>query len=259
MRIVGTIEARMGSSRLPGKTLMPVYRDKSLLSLVVERFHRCQAVDDIWVATSTQPSDDAIAQWCALERINCFRGSEDNVLDRMVATAHEAQADGIVQMGADCAYLDFQLIDALVAEFRKDRYDYVCNDMSLTYPLGVYGHVVRTECLRAINARSDLNPQDREDVVRYIWERPDRYAILNLAAPAGLNRPQIRLTVDYSEDLALARRVYRHFDHTLFSTREIIELYRSHPEWFLETQGLIQAQAPFLSRVAGYETIPAAI
>ncbi len=257
MKIVGTIEARMGSSRLPGKTLMPIYGDKTLLELVVARFRRCHEVDAVWVATSREPSDDAIARWCASHGIACFRGSEADVLDRVTRTAREACADGIVQMGADSAYLDGALTDELVARFRTNRYDYVCNDMRLTYPLGIYGHVVRTACLQALNERRDLDAQDREDVVRPIWEHPERYAILSLSAPPGLHCPEIRLTIDYSEDLTLARQIYRHFGRTDFTTRDILDLYARQPDLFRETRGLIQRQAPFLSAVSGYETAPA--
>lgn len=257
MKIVGTIEARMGSSRLPGKTLMSVFDTKTLLELVVERFSRCRQVDTIWVATSTEPSDDAIAQWCAAQDVACFQGSEEDVLDRVTRTAQAAGADGIVQMGADSAFLDFRLIDELASHFRTNRYDFVCNDMTLTYPLGIYGHVVRTECLQSINNRTDLSPNDREDVVRYIWERPENYTILNLAAPPSLRCPEIRLTVDYPADLSLAMKVYRHFGHTHFTTRDIVALYRAQPEWFRETKGLIQKQAPFLSDTEGYETLVA--
>lgn len=259
MNIVGTIEARMGSSRLPGKTLMPVFGPKHLLALVVERFGYCREVDAIWVATSTETSDDAIAQWCDANGIKCFRGSEEDVLDRVVRTASEARADGIVQMGADSAYLDFRLIDELVSRFRTGRYDYVCNDMVLTYPLGIYGHVVRTGCLQALNARRDLAAADREDVVRYIWERPEAYTILSLSAPPPLQCPEIRLTVDYPEDFALARHIYRHFNQTRFTTQDIIALYKEKPDLFRETKGLIQMQAPFLSKVNGYETLTASL
>jgi spore coat polysaccharide biosynthesis protein SpsF (cytidylyltransferase family) len=255
LKIIGIIEARMGSSRLPGKTLMPVFKEKALLELVVERFMRCCKVDEIWVATTTETADDAIMQWCADHNIRCFRGSEEDVLDRVAQTAIQADADGIVQMGADSAYLDYRLIDELVLHFRSGRYDYVCNDMVLTYPLGIYGHVVKTECLRTINAKSDLEPADRENVVRYVWERPSEYSILNVTAPSELSFPGMRLTIDYPEDLTLARRVYRHFNHTAFSTKQIIGLCHSAPEMFRATKGLVQEQAPFFSRVEGYRNV----
>lgn len=258
MRIIGTIEARMGSSRLPGKTLMPVFKDKTLLELVVERFMRCRNVDEIWVATTTEPADDAINQWCADRNINCFRGSEEDVLDRVAQTAIQADAEGIVQMGADSAYLDFRLVDELVLHFRSGRHDYVCNDMVLTYPLGIYGHVVKTTCLQAINAKSELEPADRENVVRYIWERQSEYSILNVTAPSELSFPGMRLTIDYPDDLTLARQVYGHFNHTAFSTKEIVALCQSKPEMFQATMGLVQEQAPFFSEVEGYQSITGA-
>jgi spore coat polysaccharide biosynthesis protein SpsF len=245
----------MGSSRLPGKTLMPVFGDKTLLELVVERFMRCRKVDEIWVATTTEQADDVITQWCDDRNINCFRGSEEDVLDRVAQTAIQADAEGIVQMGADSVYLDYRLLDELVLYFRSGRYDYVCNDMVLTYPLGIYGHVVKTECLQTINAKSELEPADRENVVRYIWERPLEYSILNVTAPNEISFPGMRLTIDYHDDLTLARQVYRHFNHTAFYTKEIVDLCHSRPEIFQATMGLVQEQAPFLSKVEGYQSI----
>ncbi len=255
MKIIGTIEARMGSSRLPGKTLMPVFGEKTLLELVVERFMHCSELDAIWVATTTEPADDAIAHWCGDHHINCFRGSEEDVLDRVTQTAIQADADGIVQMGADSAYLDFRLLDELAAHFKSGCYDYVCNDMVLTYPLGIYGHVVKTECLLAINTSTGLEPADRENVVRFIWERPSQYSILNMTAPPELSFPGMRLTIDYPEDLDLARKLYGHFNHIVFSTNEIVEVYHSKPELFQATMGLVQEQAPFFSKVEGYKSI----
>ena len=138
MKIVGTIEARMGSSRLPKKTLMKIYKDFTLLELVVKRFKLCKNIDDIIVATTIEKQDDKIALWCEQNNIAYYRGSEENVLDRVTNASIQANADVIVQMGADSAYLDFELIDELLEVYKNGSYDYVCNDMELTYPLGIY-------------------------------------------------------------------------------------------------------------------------
>src|SRR3989337_1129264 len=106
MKIIGTIEARMGSSRLPGKTLTEIYQGNVLLGMVVKRFRQCKEIDDIWVATTDTHQDDVIANWCEMNSVCCYRGSENDVLDRVVKTALSAKADAIVQMGADSAYLD---------------------------------------------------------------------------------------------------------------------------------------------------------
>jgi spore coat polysaccharide biosynthesis protein SpsF len=246
-RIVGTVEARMGSSRLPGKTMTPLYNGMPLLECVVRRFRACRNVDDIVVATTVEKNDDIIAEWCKNNGVPVFRGSEKNVLDRVVCAARQHNADAIVQMGADSAYLDYQLIDLLVRHYRNGNLDYVCNDLKLTYPLGIYGHVVNIAKLSEVNCRKDLSDKDRSDVVRYFWEHPETYTIANIEAPAELCYPELRLTIDYPEDLEQAKNTYTYFGSYLFTTAQVIELYRQRPELFERTRNLVQQSAPFLT------------
>jgi spore coat polysaccharide biosynthesis protein SpsF len=246
MTIIGTIEARMGSTRTPGKTLIEIFDGISLLGAVCKRFQLCRNIDDVYVATTVEPKDDAIALWCERNSVRYHRGSENNVLDRVVQTALTAGADAIVQMGADSAYLDFELIDYLVSLYRSGSFDYVCNDLELTYPLGIYGHVVRVATLASLNAKDDLTDNDREDVVRYIWEHPQTYGILNITAPPALAYPGLRLTVDYPEDVEQARDIYIKLGRFDFTTSDVVDLYRREPEVFEKTMKLVQKSAPFL-------------
>jgi len=246
MKIVGTIEARMGSSRLPEKTLMKIYKDFTLLELVVKRFSLCENIDDVIVATTVEKQDDSIALWCQENGVLCYRGSEDDVLDRVVNASIKADADVIVQMGADSAYLDFKLIDELIEVYRNGEYDYVCNDMELTYPLGIYAHVVKVTKLIELNKKNGLSSEDREDVVRYIWEHPQEYNILNIKAEKNKNYPNLRLTVDYPEDFDLAYKIYNHFKRIDFTSEDIINLYNSDKKLFEGVSKLVQHSAPFI-------------
>lgn len=246
MKIVGTIEARMGSSRLPEKTLKKVYKDFTLLELVVQRFRLCKNIDDIIVATTVEPQDDKIALWCEQNDIPYYRGSEANVLDRVTNASVKAKADVIVQMGADSAYLDFELIDELIDVYKNGKYDYVCNDMELTYPLGIYGHIVKVEKLIELNKKDSLTMEDREDVVRYIWEHPKEYNILHIKATDDKYYPDLRLTVDYPEDFELASNIYNHFNKMNFTTSDVIELYKTNRKLFESVSKLIQHSAPFI-------------
>jgi spore coat polysaccharide biosynthesis protein SpsF len=248
MKIVGTIEARMGSSRSPGKTLMEIYEGVSLLGLVCRRFRLCRNIDDVYVATTVESQDDPIAEWCTRNSVNYYRGSENNVLDRVVKTSKSAGADAIVQMGADSAYLDFELIDHLVFLYRSGSYDYVCNDLELTYPLGIYGHVVSVAKLSEINGDNGLTDQDREDVISFLLKQPGTYRILNITAPGELSYAQLRLTVDYPEDIEQAQNIYARFNRFDFTTSDIIELYHREPEIFAKTMNLVQKSAPFLRK-----------
>jgi len=247
MRVVGTIEARMGSSRLPGKTLMEIAPGLTLLGLVVARFRLCSELSSVWVATSLERGDDPVARWCEEHQVPFHRGSEDDVLERVTETAVKAGADAIVQMGADSAYLDYQLIDQLVGIYRSGAYDYVCNDLKLTYPLGIYGHVVRVSLLQELNARRDLSVHDREDVVRPIFEHPGDFAVASIEAPEALRHPELRLTIDYPEDLEQARAVYAHFGNHPFTAADLVALSGQRPELFEKTGNLVQRSAPFLA------------
>lgn len=247
MRVIGTIEARMGSSRLPGKTMAPVYNGMPLLECVVRRFRACRSLDDVVVATTVEPGDDAIAEWCIKNGVSVFRGSEEDVLERVAGAARQYGADATVQMGADSAYLDYQLIDQLVVHYRNGQFDYVCNDLKLTYPLGIYGHVVRTEKLTELSQRADLSDKDCSDVVRYIWEHPESYAISSLEAPPELYCPGLRLTIDYPEDMEQAREVYAYFGSHLFTTAQVLDLSRRLPGLFEKTRNLVQQSAPFMT------------
>ena len=246
MKIIATIEARMGSSRLPEKTLKKVYKDFTLLELVIKRFQLSKNIDGIIVATTIEKQDDKIALWCKENNISCHRGSEDDVVDRVVGACIESKADVIVQMGADSAYLDFELIDELISVYRKGNHDYVCNDMELTYPLGIYAHIVNVQKLIELNKKDSLTLEDREDVVRYIWEHPKEYNILNIKATEDKNYPNLRLTVDYPEDFTLAENIYNYFDKIDFTTKDIIKRYNANQELFKDVSKLIQHSAPFI-------------
>lgn len=247
MRIVGTIEARMGATRLPGKTLMKVYENMPLLECVVRRFQLCKKLDEVVVATTVAKKDDPVAEWCQKNGVKYFRGSENDVLDRVVGAAQAQNADAIAQMGADSAYLDYELMDKLADLYTRGQYDYVCNDLKLTYPLGIYGHIVRVETLAALNKRTDLNEKMRSDVVRNIFEHPETYRVLNIEAEPEFNYPQLRLTIDYPEDLEQARAVYSVFKDWRFSTKDLIALYERQPAIFEKTQELVQHSAPHLN------------
>lgn len=244
-KVVGSIEARMGSSRLPGKTLMNVFGAMSLLECVVKRLELAKEVDEIVVATTIDKTDDPIYDWCKKNRINVHRGSVNDVLGRVVEATRNFNAEVIVQMGADSAYLDYHLIDELVAQQRETNADYVANDMVLTYPLGIYGHVVKYSVLDEIN-KEKLTNQEREDVVRYIWEKGNRFKIINVVAQKRQRVPELRLTVDYLEDLNQARAVYESLGTYRFTTDDLIDMSIANPLMFAETKKLVQVSAPFV-------------
>ena len=231
--VVAIVEARMGSTRLPGKTLMDV-SGKTLLERVVERLRLAASVHQVVVATSNNAGDDKIIELCKEKNISFFRGSEDDVLDRVYRTAKHFNADIIVQCGADCPFYDPELVDVLVGILRFGGYSYAANDMELTFPEGIDAHVIRFDALE-ISAEEAALTQEREDTPRFIWNHPERFSIYNLRAVAGsfYNRPDIRLTVDYPEDMQLCRLIYNELgDNTKnFTTKDVIDLLDNRRQW----------------------------
>ncbi|MCF8176908.1 MAG: glycosyltransferase family protein [Sulfuritalea sp.] len=231
-RVVAIIEARMGSIRLPEKTLMDV-AGTSLLERVVARLKLAKSVDEVMVATSTNAADDKIEALCRERGIPVFRGSEDDVLGRVHGAALQSRADLVVQSGADCPFYDPDLVDLLVHTLVWGGYSYAANDMELTFPEGIDAHVILASAL-AESACHATRSDEREDTPRYIWNNSVRYPIFNLRALPGsyYNRPEIRLTIDYPEDMELCRKIYESFDgRSDFSTRELIELIDCNPAW----------------------------
>jgi spore coat polysaccharide biosynthesis protein SpsF (cytidylyltransferase family) len=164
--IVAIIQARMGSSRLPGKTIADV-AGRPLLLHVVERTQRARRVDKVVVATTDRSSDDPIADLCQREGIQCFRGSEDDVLDRFYRTAQAHGADVVVRITADCPLIDAAVIDKVIARFQAGDCDYVSNILRYTYPDGLDTEVFSFAALERA-WREAKKPSEREHVTPYL-------------------------------------------------------------------------------------------
>src|SRR5262249_37789783 len=134
--IVAIVQARMNSSRLPGKVLQEI-AGQPMLWHVVQRTRQAQLLDRVVVATSDQSSDDPLAEFCARENIPCFRGSEQDVLDRYYQAARSIQADGIVRITSDCPLIDPDVIDKVIRAYEEEHYDYAANVLRYTYPNGL--------------------------------------------------------------------------------------------------------------------------
>jgi spore coat polysaccharide biosynthesis protein SpsF len=241
----------MGSSRLPGKTMMEIREGLPLLGLVVQRFRKCQNVDEICVATSVSPKDDVIAEYCEKNGIFYSRGSEDDVLSRVVQAAAPFSPEAIVQMGADSGYLDFELIDRLIEVYFREqgRYDYVCNDLKRTFPIGIYGHIVKFSSLAAIPGRPNVTAQEREDVVRYFWNHSDTYRLLNVNVIPPYEHPELRLTIDYPEDMQLLKSVLSKIGRLDFTFRDVLEMRQLYSDEFSPVDRLVQRSMPVANQI----------
>jgi spore coat polysaccharide biosynthesis protein SpsF len=230
MKIVATIEARMESTRLPGKTVAPIL-GRPMLELLIERLRRAQRVDQIVVATTDHPADAVIEELAHKLGAGCFRGSSDDVLARVLKAAQAFGADILVEMTGDCPLLDPVVVDEAVAIFLAGGFDYVSNVVERTYPRGLDTQVYAVATLAEVDQLTQ-DPPDRENVSLYIYEHPERYRLGHLYAPAPLRRPDLRLTVDTQADLDLVRAIYERLypADPAFSTAAVVRLLEREPE-----------------------------
>ena len=240
MRIVGFIEARVRSSRLPGKVLKPIL-GKPLLELMVERLKRARTLDGIVIATTDHTLDDPIEALAQRLGVGVFRGSEEDVLARVLGAAIGSEADVIVETTGDCPLHDPAIIDKVVSDFRIGGADFVSNVLDYSTPRGTDVRVFTTQALDEINRTSD-DPGDHEHVSIHFWEHPEKYRLRNVATDLPPHVAEYRLTVDTAEDFELVRRVYEDLypSNPEFSLADIIQLFERHPELPLINQCIQQ-------------------
>ena len=231
-RVIASIEARMGSSRLPGKVLMDI-NGKPTLRRLVDRLRMCRSLDDIVVATSTDPSDDILAAWCNDQDIKCFRGSEEDVLHRVVEAHKWMNSDLIVEITGDCPLTDPEIIDLGVETFLVHDVHVVTNcGRVLTWPMGQCVQVFPLSLLEEIDRTTD-DPAVHEHVSLFFYEHPERYKLLELIAPRRWREPEWRMQLDYPEDLQFQNEIYKRMEPTHgegFGIEEVVALLRREPE-----------------------------
>jgi len=230
-KVVCTIEARMQSTRLPGKVLKEVC-GKPLLELMVERVRRCRSVDDIVIATSDHPSCDVIETLAQKIGVRWFRGSEEDVLDRVVKAAASAQADIIVELTGDCPLIDPGIVDHIVDTYRTGSADYCANVLKRTYPIGMDTQVFSYQVLeRVSHITQDLT--DREHVSLYIYRHPEIFSLRNVESGLPAHMADWRLVVDTPEDFALICLVFEALypSKPQFTFNDICALFEQHPDW----------------------------
>jgi spore coat polysaccharide biosynthesis protein SpsF len=235
--IVAIIQARMGSTRLPGKVLKEVC-NRPLLYHVVSRLRHSRRIDRLVVATSIRQPDDDVAAFCEQQSISCFRGSEDDVLDRYYNAAHIYAAETVVRITADCPLIDPVVLDEIIEAYQKSRCDYASNTLARTYPDGLDVEVFSFEALKKAWQEAIL-VSEREHVTPYIWKNPDRFKIHQVKEK--IDRSYMRWTVDEPEDLEFIRRIYSYLYRPgrIFLMREVLELLEERPELMQINQGFI--------------------
>jgi len=228
LRILALVQARTSSTRLPGKVLMPIL-GRPMLALHLERLKRCTTFTNLVVATSNDPSDDALAELCTSEGVDCFRGSLADVLDRFVHAARPFSPDIVVRLTGDCPLADPKLIDDIVFRFVKSDFDYLSNCAPATFPDGLDVEVMRFRDLE-IAAREAVLPSHREHVTPFIRKQPERFEVSNYFSE--IDRSFMRWTVDEPEDFEFVKRVYERLYPAIpaFTTDDVFALLALEPE-----------------------------
>jgi spore coat polysaccharide biosynthesis protein SpsF len=231
MKVVAIIQARMGSTRLPGKVMKKIL-NKTLLEYQIERVKKCKTIDQIIIATTSRKNDNQIIEFCRKFSVSYYRGSEEDVLARYFEAATFYESDVIVRLTSDCPVLDPQIIDKVVNCYlqNKNRVDYVSNTLERTYPRGMDTEVMSYEALK--NAFLNAKEQRfREHVTAYIYNHPQIFNVLNVED----NRDQssYRLTVDTEEDLQLITNIIQslYLSNPEFKMEDIIHLLKENQEW----------------------------
>jgi spore coat polysaccharide biosynthesis protein SpsF len=230
-KIVSTIEARMTSSRLPGKVLLSA-AGRPMLDHLVDRLRAVALLDEIVLATTINDQDEPLVKFAKEKGIPCYRGSEEDVMERVLKAAESVSADIIVEITGDCPILDPLLVEQTIQVFLNNDCDYASNANVRSYPDGMDTQVFRLETLRkSFSMTSD--PLDREHVTLHIRQHPKIFRQVNLVATSDLFWPELGLTLDEQHDYILLKKIIEHFGdgNKLFSCREAIGLLRNNPEW----------------------------
>jgi len=208
MNILALVVARMGSSRLPGKTLAPL-AGMPVLELLVRRVLPASGVQGLCIATSDRDADTPIADLARRLGLPVFRGSEQDVLQRQIGAAEAHGADAVAELTADNPFVDARLVDTAVALYRQGPPNcYVHTDLERVFPLGYVCQVYSLEAMRQARDASAPGSPFREHPNLHLYRNPEQYPPLSLPAWEGAHRPELRLTMDYPEDYALARAVF---------------------------------------------------
>jgi glutamate-1-semialdehyde-2,1-aminomutase len=248
-KVVAIIQARMGSTRFPGKVLAEI-AGRPMLWHVVNRVRKARSVDKVAVATSNRSSDDAVAEFCVQNDIEFFRGSETDVLDRFYQTAKHFNADVVVRITADCPLIDPQVVDRVVNIYLEGGYDYVTNTLRYTYPDGMDVEVFSFAALEKAWREARL-PAEREHVTPYL-RTSGRFRVFNVENEVDLSKRNLRWTVDEPADLEFVRAVYARLggDKQPFGLSDILELLDKEPDLMQINSGIIRNEGYYKSLVS---------
>ena len=225
---LAVLQARMSSSRLPGKVMMEV-NGKPMIYWQIQRILGSICVNSLVVATSIDPSDDPLVSFLEENLISVYRGSLDNVLSRFIEVSEMYPHDALIRLTGDCPLVMPKLIDQMVGAFYEQDVDYLSNTLEPTFPDGLDIEIMKQGVLQSLTA-FNLESKELEHVTYGIYTRPETFNLSNF--PNESNHSHERWTVDYQEDLDFIRKVYAHFaGHELtFTYLDLFDFLRQKPE-----------------------------
>lgn len=223
------LQARMASTRLPGKVLLPVL-GKPLLQYQIERLLRVRLASQLIVVTTVHFEDDEIEALCCELGVTYFRGNAQHVLSRYYEAAQRYQLSTVVRVTGDCPLIDPDVVDDVIQAFLNQSCDYVSNTLERTYPRGLDVEVFHCDALRQA-FQNALSPEEQEHVTPYFYNNPQRFRLGTVKQ--DVDRSDYRWTVDTPEDYQLIELLLRHIlpVNPLFTQQDLIQLMIDHPEW----------------------------
>ena len=220
------IQARMGSSRLPGKVLMKSGNGIPLLYHVINQLRHCSKVKNLVIATTTNQEDDEIEKFADNNSVNVFRGSEKDVLDRYFQCAKKYSFSTIVRITSDCPLIDPQIVDKVIERFFSGNYDYATNTLIRTFPIGTDVEVFSFGALETAWKNAQL-PSEREHVTPHLRNKGN-FKTINVENDTNISN--LRLTVDRIEDFELINEILNNLSINPIHLENILELFSRKPE-----------------------------
>lgn len=244
-KVVAIIQARMGSTRLPGKVMMNIL-DKPMLWHVISRVKHSNILNDIVIATTTLNEDKRILEFASEMGIKSYAGSKDDVLDRFYRAAMITNADVIVRITADCPLSDPKVIDEVVLFYLNNDFDYVSTSIEPTYPDGIDVEVFGFDVLKKAWNEAKL-PSEREHVTPFIWKNPGIFKIQNYKYNENIS--YMRWSVDEKCDLEFIIEIYKKLYHegNIFYIEDIIKILEKYPELMYMNRGIIRNEGYLIS------------
>ncbi len=232
--VTATIQARMGSSRLPGKVLSEIC-GKPMLEWQVLRLSQSRLIDNIIIGTTTDSKDDLIEDFCEQRGIDCFRGSESDVLSRIAKLLEQYKVDIHLECYGDSPLIDPQIADEFIGMFlkRNDEKAYFSSALKTTYPPGQEITLYKANILLEVDRLIKQDDKLREHVGYNITRFPESYNLYSIEAPSWLSEPEIYLEVDTDKDLELVKEIFKYFinrGQSHFSLTEILSMLKANNE-----------------------------